>query len=70
MTLSEQIRVLCIRAPIKQAELARQLGMSPQKFHGKLREERFTRAELEQIAKAVGMEYKSYFILPNGEKIE
>ncbi len=70
MTQSEQIRVLCVRAHIKLAELARRVGMSPQKLQAKLRDERFTRAELERIAEAAGAAYKSYFVLENGEEIQ
>lgn len=70
MTLSEQIRIVYMRAHMKQAEVARKMDMSPQKFSAKLREERFTRAELEQLAEITGVQYKSYFLMPDGEIIE
>mgnify|MGYP000131552624 CR=1 FL=1 len=32
MTISEQIKVLCVRSNISVAELARRVGTTPQKF--------------------------------------
>ena len=40
-TISEQIKVLCIRSNISVAELARRLGKSPQSFNAKLKRESF-----------------------------
>ena len=37
MTVSEEIKVLCVRKNISQAELARRLGTSPQNFNAKLK---------------------------------
>ena len=36
MTISEQIKVLCVRSNISVAELARRLGTTPQNLNGKL----------------------------------
>ena len=35
MTISEQIKVLCVRSDISVAELARRIGTTPQNFNGK-----------------------------------
>ena len=32
MTISEQIKVLCVRCGVSEAELARRLGKSPREF--------------------------------------
>lgn len=37
MTVSEQIKVLCVRCKVSDAELGRRLGKSPQSLNAKLR---------------------------------
>lgn len=69
MTISEQIKILCVRNNISVAELARRLGKSPQNFNSKLKRESFTIAELEQIAEVVEAKFERKFILINGEKV-
>ena len=69
ITMSEQIRVLCVRSNISVAELARRLGKSPQSFNSKLKRESFTIKDLEEIAEATGTSFKRNYILPNGEEI-
>ena len=69
MTISEQIKVLCVRCKVSEAELARRLGKSPQSLNAKLKRETLTVNELEEIAKALGVEFKRSFILNNGEEI-
>ncbi len=39
MTISEQIKVLCVRCNVSEAELARRLGKSPQSFNSKMKRE-------------------------------
>ena len=69
VTISEQIKVLCVRSNISVAELARRLGKSPQSFNSKLRRESFTVKDLQEIAIATGTKFKRKYILPNGEEI-
>ena len=69
MTISEQIKVLCVRSDISGAELARRIGTTPQNFNGKMKRESFTVAELEDIADAVNSSFERKFVLENGEKI-
>ena len=69
ITISEQIRVLCVRRNISVAELARRLGKTPQSFNSKLKRESFTIKDLEEIADATGTSFKRNYILPNGEEI-
>lgn len=69
MTISEQIKILCVRCNMSEAELARRLGKSPQSFNAKMKRESFTIEDLNEIAEAVGVEFKRNFILTNGEEI-
>ena len=69
MTISEQVKVLCVRQKISLAELARRLGTTPQNFNAKLKRESFTVAELEDIAEAVGVTFERNFILDDGETV-
>ncbi len=69
MTISEQIKVLCVRSDISVAELARRLGTTPQNLSGKMKRESFTVAELENIAKAANSSFERKFVIKNGEKI-
>ena len=69
MTISEQIKILCIRSNISVAELSRRLGKSPQSFNAKLKRESFTIQELENIAKAVDAKFSRTFELSSGDII-
>ena len=69
MTVSEQIKVLCVRCKVSEAELARRLGKSPQSLNAKLRRGTITVDELEQIASVMGVELKRCFVLENGDEI-
>ena len=70
MTTSEQIRVLCVRTGVSLSELARRLNQTPQNFNAKLKRNTITQDELNQIAKALGVEYEQYFVLNNGEIVK
>ena len=69
MTVSEQIKVLCVRCNVSEAELARRLGKSPQSLNAKLKRGTMTVEELEKIATVLGVEFKRLFILGNGDEI-
>lgn len=69
MGIAEQIRVLCARLNISQAELARRTGQSPQGFCAKMKRESFSVAELERIADAAGITFKYKFVFPDGEEL-
>jgi hypothetical protein len=70
MTITEQIKVLCVRSGISVAELARRVGQTPQSFHGKLKRGRFQVEEMRVIAEAAGCRFVEYFELENGERVE
>lgn len=69
MAVSEQLKILCVKLNISVSELARRCDASPQAFSQKMKREGFTPTELKDIAKAIGCEYETSFILPNGEKV-
>ncbi len=69
MTITEELRILCIRLNISVSELARRNGQNPQSFMARVRRGSFTIAELEEIANNVGCKFERCFILPDGEKI-
>lgn len=69
MTISEQIKVLCVRSDLSVAELARRLGTTPQNFNAKLKRGSFTITDLENLAEAVSCSFERYFVLPNGDRV-
>ena len=69
MTISEQIKILCVRSNISVAELARRIGTTPQNFNSKLKRESFTVSDLEYLAETMNCTFERHFILPNGEEI-
>lgn len=69
MTISEQIKVLCVRTNISVSELARRIGTSPQNLNAKLKRGTFTVSDLEQIAKATETTFERKFVLETGEPV-
>lgn len=69
MTISEEIRVLCVRCKVSEAELARRLGKSPQSFNSKMKRESFTISDLEQIAQVLHVDFKRSFVLEDGDEV-
>lgn len=69
MTVSEQIKILCVRLNISVSELARKAGKSPQSLIQKMSRDTFTVEELKNLAKAVDCQFEGSFILPDGDKI-
>lgn len=69
MTVSEQVKILCVRQDISAAELARRMGMSPQNLNAKLKRDTFSVYDMERIAKAAGAGFRCEFILENGETV-
>ena len=69
MTIAEQIKVLCVRCGVSEAELARRLGKSPQSLNSKMKRESFTMGDLEEVASVLGVTFKRQFILDNGEEV-
>lgn len=69
MTISEQIKVLCVRMNISVAELARLTGQSPQNLSSKMKRESFTVKDLEAMANVLGVRFERHFVLGNGDRV-
>lgn len=69
MTTVEQIKVLCVRCGVSEAELARRLGKSPQSLNAKMKRDSFTVSDLEEIANVLGVSFERHFVLVNGEEV-
>ncbi|NLU10614.1 MAG: helix-turn-helix transcriptional regulator [Tepidanaerobacter acetatoxydans] len=69
MSVSEQLKILCVKLDISVSELARLLGKSPQAFSQKMKRESFTVDELKKVAEAAGCKYEGSFIMPSGERV-
>ena len=58
MAISEKIKILLIKRNMSQTEIADKcLGITKNYFNNKLRQEKFTREELEKIAEYMGAKY-------------
>ena len=69
MTIEQKINMAIGYKSISRAELARQLGTTPQNFHKKVKRGTFTVDELNQIAEALGAKYNFGFTFPDGTEV-
>lgn len=69
MTNSTKIKMALAYKGISEAELARQLGSSPQAFNQRMKTDKFTSEELKNIAEILGATYTFYFDFGNEYKI-
>lgn len=65
----QKIRMARAVIDMSEAELARKLGVTPQALSKKLKSDKFTYAEMEQIAEAMGAKYSSVIEFPDGTKV-
>ena len=70
MNRSEQIKVLCVRKNISIAALARMINESPQNLNAKLKRNTVTDEEIGLICNALDVQYRSFFEMENGVRIE
>ena len=61
MDIKKEIRIMLAENGISQAELARRLEQTPANFNNKMQKANFRISELEDIANALGYEYKISF---------
>lgn len=61
MDVKKEIRIMLADNGISQAELARRLKQTPANFNNKMQKANFRISEMEQIADALGYEYKASF---------
>jgi transcriptional regulator with XRE-family HTH domain len=69
MNIEQKINMAVAYKGISQAQLARDIGMTPQNFNRKIKRDTFTADELAAIASVLGAVYKNYFEFPDGTKI-
>lgn len=69
MDIPMKIKLAETFAGISEAELARRVGSSSQAFGQRMKTGKFSSADLEKIAQALGAEFVCYFKFPNGEEI-
>lgn len=69
MDIPTKIRLAETYAKVSEAELARRLGTTSQAFGQRMKTGKFTSAELETIAEALGAKFNYSFSFPDGTKI-
>ena len=69
MTIAQKIKMALAYRNMSEAELARALGTSPSAFNQRMKRERFTKEELEQIAEILGGAFRAEFVFPDGTVI-
>lgn len=69
MTNAQKIKMALAYSGKSEAWLAREMDTSPQAFHQRMKTDKFTIEELENIAKHLGAEYKFSFSFPDGTEI-
>ena len=71
ISMTEPIRIALVKCGnISESELARRMGISPQNLHNKMKRDNFTETDLQDIAKALGLDLEIAFVNPEtGEKI-
>lgn len=67
--ISKKIKMACSYADISMSELARRLGTSAQAFNQRLSTGRFSSADLQKIADALGADIEFNIVFKDGNKI-
>ena len=70
MTAKQLIEMACAYAGITKADLARNLGWSPQTLSNRLNTEKFTIEEWQRIGAAMGATAQISFTFPDGKEIK
>lgn len=69
MDIPKKIKLATTYAGISEAELARRIGSSSQAFGQRMKTGKFSSAELDKIAGALGAEFVCAFKFPNGDEV-
>ena len=69
MTTKQLIEMACAYAGKTKAELARELGWSPQTLSNRINTGKFSVEEWEVIANAMGASFRIGFVFPDGKEI-
>ncbi|MCI8365851.1 MAG: helix-turn-helix transcriptional regulator [Eubacterium sp.] len=68
MTIQEQIETALIHSGLSQKEFCKKIEMSPSSLIQRMKTGKFTKQELEKMAKAMGCDYISCFRFPDGRE--
>ncbi|MDR2932088.1 MAG: XRE family transcriptional regulator [Oscillospiraceae bacterium] len=69
MTNAQKIKMGLAYQNMSEAQLAREFGTTPQAFSQRIKTDKFTNAELEQIGNIIGAQYISAFEFPDGTRV-
>lgn len=69
MTNSTKVRMLLGYFNMSQTDLAKKLNTSPQALWQRLKTDKLTYQDMEQIANALGVKWSAHFVLPDGTEI-
>lgn len=69
MDIPTKIKMAEVYAKISEAELARRLGKTSQAFGQRMKTGKFSSADLDEIASALGAEFYCCFRFPDGTEV-
>ena len=69
MDISTKIKLAETYAKMSEAKLARKMGTTSQAFGQRIKTGKFSSADLDAIASALGAEFVCYFKFPDGTEI-
>lgn len=69
MDIITKIKMAATYANISESELARRIGTSPQNLHQRMKVGKFSSAELDAIAQALGAEFACSFRFSDGTEV-
>lgn len=69
MDIPTKIKMAETYAKVSEAELSRRIGTTSQAFGQRIKTGKFTSADLDAIATALGAEFVCYFKFPDGTEI-
>jgi len=69
MTIEQKIKMALSFSGVSQAELARRMGTTPSNLNQKVKRNTLTKEEMEQIASALGGQWRAEFVFNDGTVI-
>lgn len=69
MTIEQKLKMALAYAGVSQAELARRIGTTPSNLNQKVKRNTLTNEEMEQIATALGGNWRAEFVFADGTAI-
>lgn len=69
MTIEQKLKMALAYVGVSQAELARRIGTTPSNLNQKVKRNTLTNEEMEQIAAALGGNWRAKFVFDDGTVI-